>query len=334
MSSKMQPDRPARLPDRPPTPTGLAGTASPMGSLGAAVRGWWAAAAGYQRLAYLVGAGLILVGLAHAGLWALAGGPAAGALSWRKPTSFGLSFGLTTLTLGWVATYLPVRPAIGWTAAGLLCAATTYEVAWVSVQHARGVPAHFNDTTPLDERLFIAGAVMVAIAIAVIAAMTLAAFVRISAPAPMALAIRAGLVGLLAAQATGVWMLGHGLALLDADADPTLQSMSTFGAAGSMKFAHAVPMHAIQVLAVLAWLLSRSGLPQRRQTRLVALAVVGYGGLFGVALWRTSSGLGPVEPLDASTLGYLLAAALVTPAAVAAVAAITAHHRHPPSPKD
>jgi signal transduction histidine kinase len=27
-----------------------------------------------QRLAYLVGAGLILVGLAHAGLWALAGG--------------------------------------------------------------------------------------------------------------------------------------------------------------------------------------------------------------------------------------------------------------------
>jgi hypothetical protein len=196
------------------------------------------------------------------------------------------------------------------------------------------VPAHFNDTTPLDERLFIAGAVMVAIAIAVIAAMTLTAFVRISAPPPMALAIRAGLVGLLAAQATGVWMLDHGLALLDADADPTTQSMSTVGAAGSMKFAHAVPMHAIQVLAVLAWLLSRSGLPQRRQTRLVALAVVGYGGLFGVALWRTSSGLGPVAPLDASTLGYLLAAALMAAAAVAAVAAITAHHRRAPAPQD
>ena len=151
-----------------------------MGTLGAALRGWWAAAAGYQRLAYLVGAGLLLVGLAHAGLWALAGGPAAGALSWRKPTTFGLSFGLTTVTLAWVGTWLPVRPAVGWTAAGLLCAATTYEVAWVSVQHARGVPAHFNDTTPLDERLFIAGAVMVAVAIVVIAAMTLAAFVRIS----------------------------------------------------------------------------------------------------------------------------------------------------------
>jgi len=76
------------------------------------------------------------------------------------------------------------------------------------------VPSHFNDTTVLEERLFTLGAVMVAIAILVIAAMTLAAFVRTSAPAPMALAIRDGLVGLLAAQATGLWMLLHGLALL------------------------------------------------------------------------------------------------------------------------
>jgi hypothetical protein len=334
MSSKMQPDRPARLPDRPPTPTGPAATPPRMGSMWAALRGFWDDARGYQGLAYLVGAGLILVGLAHAGLWALTGGSATGALSWRKPTTFGISFGLTTVTLAWVGTWLPVRPAIGWTAAGLLCAATTYEVAWVTIQHARGVPAHFNDTTPLDESLFIAGAVMVAIAIGVIAAMTLAALVRTSAPAPMALALRAGLVGLLAAQATGLWMLLHGLALVDADADPRLQSMSTIGAAGSMKFAHAVPMHAIQVLAALAWLLSRSGLPQRRQTQLVALAVVGYGGLFGVTLWRTTSGLAPVGLHDGSTLLYLLAAALLAGSAVAAVTAVAAHDRRAPSPKE
>jgi hypothetical protein len=308
-----------------------------MGSLRTAFRGWWAEARGYQRLAYLVGAGLILVGLAHAAAWAVAGGPAAGALSWRKPTTFGLSFGLTTVTLAWVATWLPVRKAVGWTAAGLLGAAVTYEVAWVVVQHARGVPAHFNDTTPLDERLFIAGAVMVAIAIVVIAAMTLTAFARTTAPAPMALAIRVGLVGLLVAQVSGVWMLLHGLALLDDDADPLLRSMSTYGAAGQLKFAHAVPMHAIQVLVALAWLLWWSGLPQRRQTRLVVLAVVGYTGLVGVALGRTSSGLAPVELLDAWTFGYLLAAGLLAaPAvvAVAAVAAVTARRRHPPAPKD
>jgi hypothetical protein len=292
-----------------------------MGRLVTAVRGCWAAARGYQRLAYLVGAGLIVIGLAHAAMWALAGGSASGPLSWRKPTTFGISFGLTTLTLGWVGAYLPIRRTVGWIAAGLLCAATTYEVAWVVVQHAREQLSHFNDTTPLDERLFVGGAVMVAIAIGVIAAMTLAAFVHTSAAAPMALAIRAGLVGLLAAQATGVWMLLHGLALLDGDPDPTIQSMSTYGPAGSMKFAHAVPMHAIQVLAGLAWLLSRSGLPQRRQSQLVALAVVGYAGLFGVALLRTTSGLAPLDLRNASTLGYLLATAFLAAPAVAAVAA-------------
>jgi hypothetical protein len=331
MSSQMQPDRPTRPPNRAPPATQPTATPARIGHLRAAVRGLWADARGYQRLAHLVGAALILIGLAHAGMWALAGGSATGALSWRKPTTFGISFGLTTVTLGWVATWLPVRPRLGWLAAGLLCAAVSYEVAWVTVQHARGVPAHFNDTTALDERLFVGGAVMVAVAIAVIAAMTLAAFVRTTAPAPMAVAIRWGLVGLLAAQASGVWMLGHGLALVDADADPLRQSMSTVGAAGSMKFAHAVPMHAIQVLAVLAWLLSRSGLPQRRQTQLVALAVVGYAGLFAVALARTTAGLAPLELLDAWTLGYLVAAVLL---AVPAVAAVAAHSRRAPSAKD
>jgi hypothetical protein len=304
------------------------------GSLRTAVRGWWAEARGYQRLAYLVGAGLIVIGLVHAAIWAVAGGSASGPVSWRKPTTFGISFGLTTVTLAWVGGYLPVRKAVGWLAAGLLCAAVSYEVAWVVVQHARGVPAHFNDTTALDERLFIGGAVMVAIAIVVIAAMTLAAFVHTTAAAPLAVAIRWGLLGLLVAQVSGVWMLLHGLALLDDDADPLLQSMSTWGAAGQMKFAHAVPMHAIQVLVVLAWLLSRSGLPQRRQTQLVALAVVGYAGLVGVALGRTSLGLAPVGWLDAWTFGYLAAAGLLAVPAVAAVAAVTARHRHPPSPKD
>jgi hypothetical protein len=251
-------------------------------------------------------------------------------VSLRKPTTFGISFGLTTITLAWVTGHLRITDRTRWLLLGPLAAATSYEVAWVVVQHARGVPAHFNDTTPLDERLFIAGAVMVAVAIGVIAAMTLTAFLRTTAPAPMALAIRAGLVGLLAAQATGLWMLLHGLALVDADADPRLQSMSTIGAAGSMKFAHAVPMHAIQVLAALAWLLSRSGLPQRRQTQLVALAVVGYGGLFGVTLWRTTSGLAPVGLRDGSTLLYLLAAALLAGSAVAAVAA---HDRRAPPPR-
>jgi hypothetical protein len=257
------------------------------------LRGFWDDAPGYQRFTYLVGAALIVTGLVQAGIWAVVGGSASGPLSWRKPTTFGISFGVTTLTLGWVATYLPVRRRTGWVAACLLCTSNTVEVAWVTLQHARGVPSHFNTANALDYGLFLMGGVAIAVTILVTAAVTLAAFTRSTAASPMAWAIRSGLLALLAAQAVGVWMIAHGMALVDAGADPRTQSLSTYGDAGAMKVAHFVPMHAIQVFVVLAWLLSSSSLSQRRQRWLVALAVAGYAGLFGVVLVRTASGLEP-----------------------------------------
>jgi hypothetical protein len=58
------------------------------------------------------------------------------------------------------------------------------------------------------------------------------------------------------------------------------------------------------------------------------LAVVGYAGLFGVALLRTTFGLAPFDLRDAPTLVYLLAAAFL---AAPAVAAVTGHYRRTPS---
>jgi hypothetical protein len=116
------------------------------------------------------------------------------------------------------------------------------------------------------------------------------------------------------------------MSLVNAGADPLTQSMSTYGAAGAMKFAHAVPMHAIQVFVVLAWLLSFSGLPQARQVRLVALAVIGYASLVGIVLLRTASGLGPFDLRSASAVGYLVAVGLV---AIPVVAAVGAGRRRP-----
>jgi hypothetical protein len=252
----------------------------------------------------------------------VAGGSASGPLSWRKPTTFGISFGITTLTLGWVAAYLPVRRATGWVASCLLCASTTLEVAWVALQHARGVPSHFNTATTLDNDLFLIGGAAIAVTVLVVAAMTLAAFTRMTAPAPMAMAIRSGLVALLAAMAVGVWMIVHGLALVDAGADPRTQSMSTYGAEGAIKVAHAIPMHAIQMFGALAWLLSFSGLSLRRQLWLMALAVAGYAGLFGVELLRTVEGLGAFELRSVSTPAYLIGVGLLAGPIVAAVAGV------------
>lgn len=290
MSSEPQPDRSTPRSDAAEPTAGARELSSLPASMWASLRSFWDDAPGYQRMTYLAGAALIATGLVHAAIWAVVGGPVDGPLSWRKPVTFGISFGLTTATLAWVASYLPVRRGLGWALSMLLCVSTGYEVAWVSLQHARGVPSHFNDRTTLDENLFIVGAVAVVIAIIVIGAITLAAFTGTTAPPPMAWAIRSGLLALLAAQAVGLWMLLHGLSQLDDDTGPLTRSMTTYGAAGAMKFAHFVPMHAIQVLAVVAWLLTFSDLAQRRQVRLVTLAAIGYAGLFGVALLRTAVG--------------------------------------------
>jgi hypothetical protein len=298
-----------------------AGLPSLLAGMRASLRAFWDDAPGYQRLAYVVGVGLIAIGLAHAGIWAVVGGSASGPLSWRKPTTFGVSFGLTTATLGWAASYLPTRRPAGWVLSGLLCASTTAEVVWVSVQHARGVASHFNTATPLDDNLFTGGGVSIGVTILVVAVMTIAAFVRTTAPAPMAWAIRSGLAGLLVAMGVGAWMIVHGLSLLDDGATPLTQSMSTYGVEGAMKFAHAVPMHAIQVFGVLAWLLGFSGLPRGRQVGLVAMAIAGYAGLFAIVLVRTIYGLAPFD-LTISTLIYLLPVGLLTACGVATMASL------------
>lgn len=77
--SSMQPDPPARRSNRSPPATQLAGTRQLPPACGRQ-SGTSGRMRGYQRLAYLVGAGLILIGLAHAVLWALTGGSASGAV--------------------------------------------------------------------------------------------------------------------------------------------------------------------------------------------------------------------------------------------------------------
>jgi presenilin-like A22 family membrane protease len=74
---------------------------------------------------------------------------------------------------------------------------------------------------------------------------------------------------------------------------------------------------------VLAWLLSRSSLSQGRQVLLVALAVIGYAGLFVVVLLRTAAGLGPFDLRSGSVAGYLVAVVLLAIPVVVAVADVS-----------
>jgi hypothetical protein len=184
----------------------------PQARMRSSMLGAWRQARPWQRFGYLVGGALVLVGLAHLAAWLLVGGAWAGPVSFRKPTTFGISFGLTTMTLAWVAGHLRISDRTGWLLLVPLAAADTCEVAWVSLQRWRGMASHFNNDTALDGLLFLLmGGVAIAVAATVILVMTVLAFTAMRAPTSTALAIRAGLLILLVAQGVGGWMSQHGV---------------------------------------------------------------------------------------------------------------------------
>jgi hypothetical protein len=293
--------------------------------------GYWRQARPPQRFAYVVGAALIAVGVGHLVAWLLIGGAWAGPVSFRKPTTFGVSFGLTTITLAWVAGHLRISDRARWLLLGPLAVADAYEVVWVAVQRWRGVVSHFNFDTSLDTGLFLAGGVAIAVTVTVTLILTVLAFTAIQATPSMTLAIRAGLLILLVAQAVGGWMIQHGVGPAS---DGATTGLTTFGVAGVMKVPHAVAIHAIQVLPALAWLLSFATLAERRRMSLVWIATLGYVALVVVSLIQTASGVTPLDVGVVAAVLYLLGVGLLGAAFVSALAALCILLPQPPEPQE
>jgi hypothetical protein len=284
------------------------------GRMRVALVGEWRQARPAQRFAYLVGGTLILVGLAHLLWWLVVGGPWQGPVSFRKPTTFGISFGLTTITLAWITGRLRISDRTRWLLLGPLAVADSFEVAWVAVQRWRGVASHFNFATP---------AVAITVTVTVIVTLTVLSFTRLHTAPSMAVAVRAGLLTLLVAQGVGGWMIGHGVGPAS---DGVTTGLTTFGVAGVMKVPHAVAMHAIQVLAALAWLLGFARLPEGRRVGLVWVATTGYGALVAVSLLQTAAGLAPLDMGVAAAMLSLLGVVLLGVAFGAALLALAPAH--------
>ena len=98
-------------------------TSSLLGRMRASLLGDWQQARPAQRFGYLAGGALILVGLAHLVAWLALGGAWQGPVSFSKPTTFGISFGLTTVTLAWITGHLRITDRIRWLLLGPLVVA-------------------------------------------------------------------------------------------------------------------------------------------------------------------------------------------------------------------
>jgi hypothetical protein len=315
-----------------PGPVDRSTAGSQARAMGSSLRRYLRDATGYQRFAYTVGALLLLSGVVHAVVFFIAGGAWQGPVSWRKAVTFGLSFGITSISVAWVLTFLPKRRALGWTLMGLFGIANTVEVGLVTLQAWRKQPSHFNTALPFDASVFTAMGISVAVIALVIVAVAAWSFRSIDAPRSLGLAIRSGLLLLVASQVLGYAIIDNGLGILEEEGIETpvetTRDLSHLGAHGALKVPHAVTIHGLQVLPGLAWLAQFARWSERRRTRIVATAAAAYAGLCFVSGWQAFHGLATIS-LDPGISAVTALSSLLLVAAFAAVLTAVARPRRP-----
>jgi hypothetical protein len=255
-----------------------------------------------ERVCYLVAAVLFASGLAHLGVQAALGGPWDGPVSWRKPADFGMAFGLTLFAVTWASTFVDLRARR--TVLGAFAAASVVEVVVISVQAWRGVPSHFNTTTPVNAAFAFSAAAGGGVLIVTTLALLRAAF-RPSAASPgQRLAVQVGLGSLLVGLVIGAMMIAIGTteartASLDA----------AYDAAVVLVPAHAAAMQGILVLPILAWLTGFTTWPSATRTRVTALGCAGYLVCAGTIVLESFLGFDGFAPVTAPLVGTAVAAA-------------------------
>ena len=251
-------------------------------------------------------AGLLMAsGLVHCGVWLLDGGSWSGPISWRKPILFGFSAGLTVASIGWLAGKMRTRRGDR-LLLSVFGIAMLVEVALITLQQWRGVPSHFNRTTPVDATILMWIEGLIVVATIILAEMTRRSFGTLFVERDMALAVRSGMVFLLFA-----CLLGFGMAIYGEWRVARGMSPETFGAAGVMKFPHGMPIHAIQFFPFTAWLLQRLGVAVAARYRTVACMSAAMATFTLFSLLQTFSGRARFDLTAMSAMVLALAVILL-----------------------
>ena len=225
-----------------------------------------------ERTCYLIGTVLVLSGLAHLVVAMIYPRPWLGPLSWRKPITFGVSFGTTLVAISWVSSYLRLSSRTRAVLLGIFALDCVVEVTGITVQAWRHVPSHFNTDSGFDLVVAMSLAFGGAVLIGVLGFLGITAFRgRINGDRAMTLALRGGFALLVAGLASGVAMIARGEALMN-----TSTKAHAYDAAGFLKWFHAVTLHAVLVLPLLAWWLARTGRPELQRVAIVRSATGAY----------------------------------------------------------
>jgi hypothetical protein len=200
---------------------------------------------------------------------------------WIKPIKFTISITVFVWTLGWFLHYLSNRPwAVRFISWGVFFVFAV-EMFCIILQSTRGTTSHFNIKTPFDSAVFSTMGLMIAINTALVLLALLLFFGRTATPLPLAYlwGIRLGLLLFLLASIEGMVMISQMAHTVgQPDGGPGLPVVNWSTRAGDLRVAHFLGFHALQILPLVGYVLSRrrKQLPQRRQIAYLMLATVAY----------------------------------------------------------
>jgi hypothetical protein len=267
-----------------------------------------------------LGVAAMLLGVSaavHLGVLVSTGGDWGGAVSFRKPITFGISVGLLLWTCGWVMDRLPSRKRMESVLAATLIGSGLIEVGLITVQAWRGVPSHFNFTTTTDSIIVSAMGASIAVFSLALVALTIWAVVRRPSDRSTRLAVLAGMALVITGLGLGQWVIGLGVEMAEqlGHAPETVLA----GEAGVAKFPHAMALHGIQ-LFIGASVVARLGrLSERHRLNAVRMNVGGYLAIVAWSIVHTNAGRAPFD-LSGVEGGLLLTGTALLVGAVALIA--------------
>jgi hypothetical protein len=213
---------------------------------------------------------------------------------WVKPSKFLVSITAYVWTLAWLTRYLAsykrsVR-VISWGTAFVFVG----EMVCIITQAARGTTSHFNIKSPFDAMVFNTMGLLIAINTSLVLVTLLLFLKPTERPAPAYLwGIRLGLLFFLLGSAEGVVMILNASHTVGApDGGQGLPFVNWSTRAGDLRVAHFLAFHALQLLPLAGFLISRykPDWPRRRQIACVTTLALLYAACVSLIFWQALHG--------------------------------------------
>jgi hypothetical protein len=213
---------------------------------------------------------------------------------WIKPAKFASTGAIYLLTIGWLLDYLslprPRKIRINW----VIAISMVVENVLISGQAARGVRSHFNLSSYFNAGVFALMGVMITLNAIAGAWITIQFWkTRPVIAEPYLWGIRFGLLIFLLASLQGFTMsahLGHSIGVRDGG--PGLPFLNWSVKGGDLRVAHFIGLHALQVLPLAGYWLSRLNDQARDRRRVYCIWALGiaYGGFTLLLFVRALTG--------------------------------------------